>query len=168
MADRLTAMDVQKQEFRTRMRGFDPEQVKLFLRAVADEVERLNLQNAELREKNGRLRESVEEYRQRERTLQETLVTAQQMAHELKERSKGEAEDILREARRKAERTLQHSQDQLARLEAEIRHCKLERDLFERRVRSTIEEHLSLIEGRRENREPASVHPLRHASSEAG
>ena len=168
MADRMTAMDIQNQEFRTRMRGFDPEEVQLFLRAAADEVERLNLQNAELREKNGRMRESVDEYRQRERTLQETLVTAQKMAQELKERSRGEAEHILRDARHKAERVLQDSQDQLARIEAEVRHCKLERDLFERRLRSTIEEHLSLIEGRRENREPASVHPLRRASSEAG
>ena len=50
MSTRLTAMDIEKQEFARKMRGLDPDEVQMFLRAVAEEIERLNLENATLRE----------------------------------------------------------------------------------------------------------------------
>ena len=56
MANRLTAMEIEKQEFRRKLRGCDPEEVQLYLEAVAAEVERLNLENAEFHEELGLLR----------------------------------------------------------------------------------------------------------------
>ena len=44
---------------------------------------------------------------------------------------------------------LQNAQDQLARLETEISRCKIERDLFERRLRGVIDEHMILLELRK-------------------
>ena len=116
MSDRLTAMDIEKQEFKRSMRGFDPDEVKLFLRSVAEEVQRLNLDNADLREEQGRLKSEVEKYRAREKTLQDTLVAAQKMSDELTSKSRAEADLLVKEARMKAERLLQQSQDQLSRL----------------------------------------------------
>jgi cell division initiation protein len=167
---RLTAMDIEKQEFRSRMRGFDPDDVRLFLQSVAEEVERLNLENGELREQVGRLKSSVDEFRDREQTLQQTLVTAQSMTGEMKEKAKAEAELLLGRARLSSERMLQQAQDQLARLEAEISRCKIERDLFERRLRSTIEEHLALLEQRQNgSRELDNLHVMpRRTGSDAG
>ena len=170
MSSRLTAMDVEKQEFRQRMRGFDPEEVRLFLRSVAEEIERLRLENGEVLEELGRLRREAEGFRAREQTLQQTLVTAQSMTGEMKEKARAEADLVLRRARLNAERMLQQAQDQLARLEAEISRCKLERDLFERRLRGTIEEHLSLLDQRKsEGHELDNLHVLpRRTGSEAG
>lgn len=150
VTDRLTAMDIEKQVFRRKVRGFDPEEVQYYLKSVAEEVERLNLQNAELREEVGALRRQAEELRAREKLLQQTLVTAQKMTDELKDRSRSEADQIIREARMKSERLLQDAQDQLSRLEAEISRCKIEKDLFEKRLRASIDEHLSLLDRRRE------------------
>lgn len=169
MSDRLTAMDVQKQEFRRRWRGYDAEEVRMYLQSVAEEVVRLHLRNGELREETGQLRGELEELRARERTLQETLVTAQKMADELTERSRARADLIVKEAQMKSERALQDNQDQLARLEAEISRAKLERDLFEKRLRAMIDEHLDLLERRQEGRSGLdNVHPLRRLGSDAG
>lgn len=165
MPSRLTAMDIESQEFGRKVRGADPDEVRLFLRSVAEEVERLNLQNGELREEIGRLRLEAEELRSRERTLQETLVTAQRMTSDLKQRTQAEADMVMREARMRAERTLQESQDQLARIDAELSRCKLERDLFERRLRSMIEEHLSLLNRRQEERHDLDNVHLLHRST---
>lgn len=153
MSDRLTAMDVEKQEFRQRVRGYAPDDVRMFLRSVAEEMQRLNLRNAELEEDTGQLRDQVREIREREQTLQETLVSAQRMADEMKERATHESEMILREARVKAERTLEQAQDQLARIEGEIQRTKLERDAFENRLRGAVEDHLSMLELRRSERQ---------------
>ena len=167
---RLTAMDVENQEFPRKMRGYDPDDVRLFLRSVAEEVERLNLENGQLREQVGAAKGAIDEFRRREQMLQQTLVTAQSMTGEMKEKARAEAELVLRRARLNAERMLQQAQDQLARLEAEISRCKLERDLFERRLRGTIEEHLSLLDQRKsEGRELDNLHVLpRRTGSEAG
>ena len=153
MSNRLTAMDVNNQEFRTKMRGYEPDEVRLYLKSVAEEIERLNLENGGLREQVGTLKSETEEFRTRETTLQQTLVTAQRMSTELKDRSQAEAELVMKQARLKAERALQESQDQLARIEAEISRCKLERDLFEKRLRMTLEEHLGLLDQRTEELE---------------
>lgn len=169
MSDRLTAMDVRKQQFRRGWRGYDAEEVRMYLQSVAEELERLNLQNGELLEEAGQLRRELAELRSRERTLQETLVSAQKMADELTERSRARADLIVKEARLKSEQTLQEHQDQLARLEAEISRAKLERDLFEKRLRATIEEHVDLLERRQEDRSGLdNVHPLRRLGSDAG
>ena len=146
---RLTAMDVEGQEFPVRFRGYDPQDVRLFLRSVAEELERLNLENGRLREQVGAAKTAVEEFRRREQMLQQTLLTAQSMTGEMKEKAKAEAELLLRRARLDTERMLQQAQAQLARLESEISRSKLERDLFERRLRGSIEEHLSLLDQRR-------------------
>lgn len=171
MTSRVTAMDVERQEFKRAVRGYDREEVRLFLQAVAEELERLNLENAALREEAGALRGRVEDHRQREQSLQETLVMAQRMSEELVGKSQKESELLVKEARIKAERLLEQAQDQLSTLEAEIGRVKVERDAFENRLRAAIEEHLALLDLRKKERaELDNVRFLRRrgTSTEAG
>ena len=170
MSNRMTAMESEGQDFPHKIRGFDPEEVRLYLRSVAAEIERLNLDNGTLREEIGRLKEQVGEHRDRERSLRETLVTAQEMASGLKEKSRTESDLMIKEARIKSERMIERAQDQLTRIEAEISRAKLERDLFENRLRSTIEEHEALLDLRkRERSEPDNLRFLRRrTAAEAG
>lgn len=152
MSTRLTAMDIEKQGFSRKLRGFDPDEVQLFLRAVAEEIERVNLENAKLSEEVGVLRLRLDDFKDRERTLQETLVTAQIMSTDLKDRSKTEADLLVKEARFKAERLLEQAQDQLHALENEIGRLRLEKDAFDNRLRNAIEEHLSLLDLRKQEK----------------
>lgn len=152
MSARLTARDVETQDFSRKMRGHDPDEVRLFLKAVAEEVERLNLENGTLADENATLRDRIEDFKERERTLQETLVTAQRMSEDMKERSRAEADLLVREARVKAERVLEQAQDQLQALENEIGRLRLEKEAFENRLRNAIEEHLSLLDLRKQEK----------------
>lgn len=152
MTTRLTAMDIEKQTFTRKMRGYDADEVQLFLRAVAEEIERVNLENQTLREESGALRQRLDDFKDRERTLQETLVTAQQMSQDLKERSRAESDLLVKEARFKAERVLEQAQDQLQALENDIGRLRLEREAFENRLRSVIDEHQSLLDLRKQEK----------------
>ena len=114
----------------------------------------------------GNLKDKVEEYRDRERSLQETLVAAQQMAEEYREKTKLESDLMIKEARLKSERFLEHAQDQLSRIETEISRAKLERDAFENRLRTTIEEHQALLDLRKKDR--AEVENLRFLRRRSG
>ena len=167
VSSRLTAMDIEKQEFRRKMRGYDAEEVRMYLRSVAEEIERVTLENSEMLEEIGQLRAQHKELNSREKLLQETLVSAQK---EMKERSRKEAELLVKDARLKSERMLQEAQDQLANLEAAIGRCKIEKELFEKRLRCALEEHMSVLENRGEkDGELGNVHVLhRRTNSEVG
>ena len=84
MSDRLSAMDIEGQEFPTKIRGYAIEEVRMFLRSVAEEFQRLNLRNQELQESMGQLKDQLEEIKSREQMLQKTLVSAQTMSDEMK------------------------------------------------------------------------------------
>ena len=152
MSERLTAMDVEKQEFARKMRGYDPDEVRLFLQTVAGEIERVHLENGELREEMGQVRARLEDYKERERNLQDTLLAAQRMSSEMRERSQKESEVLVKEARLKAERLLEQAQDQLHLLENEIGRLRLEKEAFENRLRAAIEEHLALLDLRKQEK----------------
>ena len=152
MSDRMTAMDVERQEFARKMCGYDVDEVRMYLKAVAEEIARLQLDNQTQREDVGRLTVRLEDFRERERTLQETLVTAQKMAEEMKGKSAKEAELLVKEARLKGERILEQAQDQLHLLENEIGRLRLEKEAFENRLRAAIEEHLALLDLRKQEK----------------
>jgi cell division initiation protein len=170
MSERLTAMDIEGQEFPRKVRGYAADDVRLFLRSVAEEVQRLNLAVADLQTENAHLRDQIRDVQGREKTLQSTLVSAQRMSDQMKEAAKAEADVTLREARMRAERLLEQAQDQLARVEDEIRRARLERDAFETRLRSAVEEHLSLLELRKSERSETDNLRFLHrkTGSEAG
>jgi cell division initiation protein len=165
MSDRLTAMDIESQEFPRKMRGYDPDDVRLYLKSVAAEVQRLHLENGELREKIGQLEPKIGELRARESTLQKTLVAAQTMSEEMKDKSRAEAELLMRESRIRAERMIQQAQDQLLRIEDEIGRAKVERDHFEKQLRAMVERQVELLDMRASKRvEPDNLHVLRAAT----
>jgi cell division initiation protein len=173
MATRLTAMDVESQQFERRMRGYDADDVRMYLRAVAAEIERLNLENSELLEELGQFKAQLDELRERERTLQRTLVTAQRMAEDLAERANKEAELVIKEARLKGEQIVRDARDEMAQLAADVSRSKLERDTFEQQLRGVIDQHLALLDLRRQARVGMdNVHNVRvmptRVSSEAG
>jgi cell division initiation protein len=146
-------MDIEKQEFKRSFRGWDPEEVHLFLRSVAEEIERLNLENGHLREEAGELRRQLDELRTREKTLQETLVSAQRMSDELKDKARAEAELVVGQARLRAEEIVKQAQDQLMQIEMDISRSRLERESLEQRLRGVIDQHLAMLDMRKEARD---------------
>ena len=115
MSSRLTAMDVENQEFGRKLRGYDRDQVDLFLRSISDEIERLNLERSEMTEEMGKLRSDLEQLRSGEETLRKTLVAAQTMAEGMKQRAEEESKLIVQQARLQADRTLQDATERLGR-----------------------------------------------------
>ena len=148
MSSRLTAMDVENQEFGRKMRGYDSDQVDLFLKSVADEIERVNLERGEMAEEMGRMRTDLDGLRSGEEALRKTLVSAQKMAEDMKQRAEEESRLIVQEARLQADRTLQEARDRLARLESDISRATMDRESCQRRLRGVLEQHLALLDMR--------------------
>jgi DivIVA domain-containing protein len=103
----LTAVDVRRYEFQTVMRGYDRVRVDQFKDQVADEMERLMRSNQELDEKARNFHEQLRAFRERDRALNEALVSAQQLRSDMKAQASGEADLIVQEARNQAARLLE-------------------------------------------------------------
>ena len=142
---KLTPLDVRKQTFRKSMRGFDPEEVHVFLEMVADEYEQLLQQNGMLSERVRHLNEQIEHYHGMERTLQNSLLTAERIGEEARERARLEGDAILEDARLRAERILEDSRERLRSLKREVRDIHRQKDLFLQRFQSFLENQVQAL-----------------------
>ncbi len=120
MADeifRLTPLDVRKQEFKKGLRGYDVQEVEDFRARAADELERVVREKLALEERLKLIEESLTVFKEREKAMNDALISAQQVRAETKEQAEREAQMIVREAEADAERLLERARRELERLE---------------------------------------------------
>ena len=77
---------------------------KQFRNQVAEELERLTRVNQDLDAKARGFHEQLRAFRERDKAINEALVSAQQLRGEIREQAESEAQLILREARAEGER----------------------------------------------------------------
>lgn len=142
-AFQLTALDVRRFDFGRAWRGFDREHVERFRGQVAEALEALTRQ---VQAGEAALRAAQEElagFRERERSLSEALVSAQQLRTDLREQAEREAQVILREAQVEAERQRQAVREELRRAEEEVQAVWRARRAHITRLRQHLERQLS-------------------------
>jgi cell division initiation protein len=148
---RITPLDVRKQEFRRVVRGVDADEVHAFLATVADEYEAVLTDNKHLREKVMELDEKVGEYRTMERTLRDTLLTAERVMTEARQNARKEAELILRDAQLRASQATNNIEQRVDALRAQIRELRGQRDAFLARMQSLAEAQVGLVSSYRKD-----------------
>ena len=152
----ITPLEIEGHEFRTKFRGLDPDEVNGFLSLIAEEFEKLVVANGKLQDEVTELRERLGELRERERMLKETMLTAQKMSEEMKVEANKARDLIVKEGEMKAEHLIAHAQQRASELESVIADLKMERDAVEAALKSMLEQHLKLIEMRRDDEDLAS------------
>lgn len=121
---RLTPVDVRAQEFGRTPFGYHRAAVDDFRDRVATELERLLKERQTFEERVQQLREQLRAYREREKALNEALVSAQQIRQETERLARQEAELIVREARVEGEGVIADAREaeREVRAEAEQAH----------------------------------------------
>ena len=143
---RITPLDIRKQPFRRSFRGFDPDEVNTFLEMVANEFEATIRQNNELATKNKAAEERIEHYAKIERTLNETLLTAQKATDEARVNAQKEAELIIKDAQIRADRYEEEARNRVHKLESDLVALKNQRDSFLARLKSMLRTQLELVD----------------------
>ncbi len=136
---KLTPLDIRHKEFKRGMRGYVDGEVDEFLDEIADEFERLFKENIELSERGEALQEKLDQYRNLEETLQNTLVAAQRSAEELKANAQKEAQLMLSEAELKARQMVNESYADKQTVEKQIVVLKSSEEDFRFKFRSLLE-----------------------------
>jgi cell division initiation protein len=143
---RITPHDIRQQQFTSKMfKGYDPQEVDAFLDDVAEDYESVLKEVALLKEQMVAQEERSRGVAEREKSLQETLVTTQRLAEEMKAGARREAELIVREAELRAEKVLEAVRGEEARIRTEIHALRrMRRQVFEE-MSSTLERYQRLM-----------------------
>jgi cell division initiation protein len=143
---KITPLDIQQQKFKLKFRGFDPQEVDLFLEQIADAFESLLRENEKLREEISRLENESLGYKNREDTFKRALLNSQKVLEQMKENARNSAELIIAEAEVKAEKILNKAHNRLAQLHEDIAELKRQRMQIEVQIGSIVEAHTKLLE----------------------
>ncbi len=147
---KLAPMDIQKQRFTIKFRGYDEEEVHAFLSSIAEQMEQIIKENAQLKKEVEHLKESLEEYIERENVLKNTLVTAQKASDQLRENAQKEANILIKEAEFKANKILEAAQKQLLKIKEDLMQLKMKKNYFQDNVLMQIDAIKQLIITQRE------------------
>ena len=134
----VSPLDLRQQKFRQAFRGFDPVEVSSFLLAVADDYEQALRENDRLRQEVARLEMVVRGHVEQEKALQNTLMTAQRLADDIKAGADETAVRILKEAEGRSAMLLEKAQARVEDIQRDIDGLKLKRRDVETSLETTI------------------------------
>ncbi|HLI80786.1 MAG TPA: DivIVA domain-containing protein [Candidatus Binataceae bacterium] len=135
----LTPLEIQKQNFARKLKGFDKDEVRAYLQLVAEEIERLVRDVDRLSRENAMLREDLDDHNQRERILKDTLLSAQKVSEDVKSNARKEAELIVKDAELLSERLVSQAMSRVADLERTIQDLKVERRSARNKLQATLD-----------------------------
>lgn len=143
---RLTPLDIFQREFsRKNIGGLDENEVYEFIKKVGREYESLYAENKTLKDQNQRLTAQMKDYLELEKTLKQTLISAQKASGDLKNNAEKEAELIIKEAELQAERILDEARSESETIGKDIRELKRQKRMLKVELKTVLESYLVML-----------------------
>lgn len=152
----LTSLDVRRFDFGRALRGYNPEKVEQFRDQIAEELDRLSRVNQDLDTKARSFHEQLRAFRERDKALNEALITAQQLRAEVREQAERESQLVLREARAEGERLIETAKTEVLRMEHELDALDRSRRTYLAQMRALLARQLSEVEASEGGRDVSS------------
>jgi cell division initiation protein len=135
---RITPLEIQNHAFRKKWRGIDPVEVEAYLALVSEELEELTRAKSEIESRLRLLETENSEHRERERTLRDTLLSAQRASEDIRGAARKEAELIVQQAEDSSERLTHNAMQRSAEIEKAIEDLKMQRTHFRLQTEKSI------------------------------
>lgn len=145
---RLTVVDVDGREFRRRFSGYSAVEVEEFRQQVADTLEELSLENADLKRQREELQQRIESYQAMEKSLSDSLLLARQASDEIRATAHAEADVIRKSAEAEAREILRQARQERMDLERSCAVLREEHQRFFEEFRALLQSYLSRAETR--------------------
>jgi len=146
---KISPHDILNQEFNTKVKGFDKDEVKNFLLLVSESIEHEISEKESLKKELEQLKNSLIKYESREDVLRDTLISAQKFSKEIKNSAEREAQLVLKEAEMKSEEIISLARERQKDLNAEIKNLKFKRKEIEGDLLNMLSSLKELIESYR-------------------
>jgi len=142
---KITPQDINNQEFKRSLRGYDMDEVDAFLQQIADELETVVSENGQLKDRVKELRFRMGEYEKKDELLEKTLVAAQQATEQMKETSRREVEAASKAARAEAAKILEDARAELTETGRRVRDIKRYHYDFIIQYKALLDRHYRLL-----------------------
>ena len=153
----LTPMDIQEKEFGRSFRGYDENEVNVFLNEIMKAYVEVIDENERLKAELAREKATNDEFRRIEQSVRETLIVAQRTAEEVTSNAKNNADQMLemaakecqnlrKEATLQAKAQMDEAVDKVHVIVAEYERLVREKHQFLRRMKGNVQAELILID----------------------
>ena len=112
---------------------------------MASTFEELLHDNNRLQAEVRRLESSLDDYRDREKTLKETMITATRISEDIKDGARKESEIVIGQAEIQAEQIIHNAHTRLIRIMEDIDELKRQKAQFESGLTSMLSAHEKLL-----------------------
>jgi cell division initiation protein len=143
---KITPLEINKQEFKKVMRGYDTVEVDTFLEMLGKEFEKLLNDNKIYEKKLIELETELKNYKEHESTLKQTLVNVQESTTKSRENSKKEADLIKREAELTAAKLVEEARREVQKLQEEKITLDTQKKSLISRLRHVLTSQMELLD----------------------
>lgn len=141
----LTPLDIHNKEFSRSLRGYNPDEVDEFLDEIIDEFEKLYRESLDMQDKIDALIDQTNSYKTIEKTLNETLVTAQQTAEDVIATGQQKADLIVNQAEDRAKEIVDEANKQVINIKQEYDDIKRQMEIFKNKFKILLNTQLEML-----------------------
>lgn len=141
----LTPLDIHNKEFSRRLRGYDEDEVNEFLDLIIKDYESIIRENKEMQNQILSLQERLNHFSNIEETLSKAIIVAQEAADEVRSNAKKEAQLIVKEAEKNADRIVNESLNKSRKVSLEVDELRKQASIYRARFRTIVEAQLELL-----------------------
>lgn len=145
MPAKISGLEIQLKEFSKSLRGYDINEVKDFLDDVAKQLESLEFDNRNLKDRIREKELSLMDYKEREGMLKDTMVTAHKVTDNIKKDANREAMQIITQAKINAETIVRDARQTMRKTIEEINRLKKQKMEIASSLRSALESQLRMV-----------------------
>ena len=142
----LTPLDIHNKEFGRSLRGYNEDEVNEFLDRIIKDYEALIRENRMAEEKVAALEERLTHYQNLEETLSKTIIVAQETAEEVKANARKEAQLIIKEAEKNADRIINESLVKSRKMAMEIDEIQKQASVYRARFRALVQAQMEMLD----------------------
>lgn len=143
----LTPKDIHEKDFSKSFKGYDMEEVDLFLDQIIEDYDKIIRENRELAARIEALNTQIETYRGMENSLMHTMVSAHKAADDISDKAKMDAENVLEKANKERERMLAEANERAQQIVNDKQNDILETEARIRELNDILDEFKSGIVG---------------------
>lgn len=141
----LTPLDIHNKEFGRKLRGYDEDEVNEFLDQIIKDYEGLIRENKEIQKHTETLQDKLAYFTSLEETLNKTIIIAQGAADDVKSNAKKEAQLIVKEAEKNADRIINDALAKSCKIALEVEELKKQSLIYRARFRTLVEAQMELL-----------------------
>lgn len=150
--------EIRNRKFKTRwVSGYDMDEVETFLESTAGALEKLAVENETLRGRLAEMDDELSDVGRRRKLLEDALVSAQRVIHDMKANAMKEAENVLKEAENQADRWISDANNQVAEIKRELKELTSLRKDYEAKFRFLLESHQEQLDAMRSHENDGGV-----------